>query len=83
VAEIIQTEDCYIWRETAPATPEGYRELLNLMYAELTGLEPNEWIIRVPPRIERIKDFDLNLMYYECRFRLAAVCGLSVPSWEE
>lgn len=73
MAEVIQTQDCFIWRETAPATRAGYQELMQLLYEQMTQLSPNVWMIRAVPQIYEARDFDLDVPYYECRFRLASV----------
>jgi len=75
VAEVIKTADCYIWRETAPATHAGYVELLYLFYAMVASLPPNKWTIRVPPEINLVKDIERDLQWYECRFRLASIAS--------
>lgn len=77
MAEIIETADCYIWRETAPATQEGYVQLLYMIYAWLAALPPNKWAIRVPPEITlaRVGGSDKYETWYECRMRLASIAA--------
>lgn len=76
MAETIETDNCYIWRETAPATTMGYMELLSLMQQVLveklfTPCWPQSpWRFRVLPCIEAVRDFELEVAYFQARLRL-------------
>lgn len=80
MAEVIQTADTYVWRETAPATYEGYVTLLALFFDALHAVDPNKWGIRVVPEIQRGEDWSGNA-WYECRFRLASIT--SYQDWNK